>query len=988
MRHALIAHILLLLLLAPGAPARAQDLQVQYTAGYLELVGQTPSPSLTVTSLDTGLMVSSLDGVVRGGQWFLGAMPPFVALAPTRAVQSIGGDFRGANPPPTGWSSFISDGQGRAVAELFWTWGEGDMVLVLPKPPGSSESLAVVVQDRTDDDDTQVLTEGLALVSNSRFAAFRVADLDDDLLELRLNAPGSVQLLGSFESRTGWAVSPVSLQLGETGHGLLSWTVVAAQRSLIVVALEDDTEVSIVDLTDSDDSHQLTMDADTIFTTIPGTDGEVRLEWDVVEAGGELDRDLVEVRASKPVLVFVGAFEEDSGRGLSTVSTPIGPGRHVTLLSVKPGALHLASGSPAEATVTPLLTTRGPLQQSDRVVASDWLGVGPYYVEATRTTTEQLILVEASAPFAAVTVPYNTARCCGPWVTPSFEQGPDLLPVAEAGRRQEVCPGEVFTLSGVGSFDADQRGPAPWIVAWTWDLDLEQNSDGQGGADDDFDDEGVEVTHRYMTSGRRWAQLTVEDNEGQRDDDAVEIQVRVPVDPACGGDADADGFGAIHDNCPEVSNPVQTDTDGDGIGDLCDSDLDGDGVANDIDLCPQDPDPGQEDIDLDRLGDACDPDRDGDGVANAFDNCPSTFNRSQEDTDNDRQGDLCDPDLDGDSHANPFDNCPTVPNRNQVDTDGDTLGDLCDDDDDDDGVPDATDNCISDYNPNQADRDGNGLGDACDPDIDRDGVSDNSDNCPRVPNPSQADIDGDRLGDACDPDRDGDDVPNTDDNCPSDYNPDQRDGDGNGTGDACEPDGDGDGVADFIDNCWQQPNPSQADTDSDGLGDACDPDIDDDGLSNDQERGLGTLINDPDSDSDGLQDGVEIVLSTNPLLWDSDDDNLSDGDEVRARTDPLSPDTDSDGVADGVEPGWDEDSDRDGLINARDFDSDNGGVDDGTELLQGRDMLDPTDDLRDPLPPPVVEGGARCSASPAAASPALWWVALALLVALRPRRGR
>jgi uncharacterized repeat protein (TIGR01451 family) len=68
-----------------------------------------------------------------------------------------------------------------------------------------------------------------------------------------------------------------------------------------------------------------------------------------------------------------------------------------------------------------------------------------------------------------------------------------------------------------------------------------------------------------------------------------------------------------------------------------------------------------------------------------------------------------------------------------------------------------------------------------------------------------------------------------------------------------------------------------------------------------------------DADGDGLSDAVEISIGTNPNDADSDDD----------------------GVADGREPGFDQDTDGDGVINAQDPDSDNDGLYDGTELGLG-----------------------------------------------------
>src|SRR4051794_39636085 len=82
-------------------------------------------------------------------------------------------------------------------------------------------------------------------------------------------------------------------------------------------------------------------------------------------------------------------------------------------------------------------------------------------------------------------------------------------------------------------------------------------------------------------------------------------------------------------------------------------------------------------------------------------------------------GDACDVDDDGDGVKDELDDCRTVDNPNQADTDVDGEGDLCDDDDDDDRVPDTKDNCVKVVNPDQADADGDFIGDACDVDTRR-----------------------------------------------------------------------------------------------------------------------------------------------------------------------------------------------------------------------------------------------------------------------------
>ena len=217
-------------------------------------------------------------------------------------------------------------------------------------------------------------------------------------------------------------------------------------------------------------------------------------------------------------------------------------------------------------------------------------------------------------------------------------------------------------------------------------------------------------------------------------------------------DDDHDGVPDGIDNCTDVTNPDQADSDGDGVGDACEAGA-----------LPNIPDtPGTPDVpDVPAPGE----DSDGDGVLDSEDNCPTTANPDQADSNGDGAGDACeevvvpeqpdepepsDPpietpeqDSDGDGVPDVSDGCPTDAAKTSA---GQCGCGVADTDSDGDGVPNCKDGCPSDAAKTSAGKCGCGVADT---DSDGDGVPNCKDNCPNKANANQADYNSDGVGDAC-----------------------------------------------------------------------------------------------------------------------------------------------------------------------------------------------------------------------------------------------
>lgn len=511
--------------------------------------------------------------------------------------------------PPTVWTNaWVSNvpalapgsvENGTEIGRDFWGFTSKEMWIFAQRDPTTPTSILIedlITNVESDDDDTQVVNLGSpALVhQDAELEVYSLAQFEDDTFHITSNMAISVTVGVGSTATHDWTTTPPSWGAGEDARELGTLFYAFVSRDLTVFPTQDNTTITITDLSDGDDSGTFTLregnlsgDYDVFLTDRFARNGTgvtpraagpaVRLN--LLGANAPFENDLVKIEADRPVLVYVGPKSSDTSEYADVAyAVRTGPTTWLSYCYAQNGGAEdfqiFAYGQATNIRITSLTYTTGFRNNGHHdfqiPVTTPWLGgnaITNDWYWASGIWNGELLRIETDGNVTIIAGDYDTPNfgCFIPFVSDAGL----LKPIADAGPDISVCPGRTSAiLNGGASFDADFTIGAV-SEAWTWDIDPTLDSNRDGDFTNDVDLTGRIVSMPLTGSGPWTVTLTYRDDDGQTDTDVVVITLgdsqapvltcpvsaTAPGDPVTGS-AFVNVLAAVGDNCDP--NPVVT----------------------------------------------------------------------------------------------------------------------------------------------------------------------------------------------------------------------------------------------------------------------------------------------------------------------------------------------------------------------------------------------------------------------------------------------
>jgi hypothetical protein len=372
-----------------GLEYRSPNRYVTFVRGTLMVIGHLDNTQVKITDVASGSVLNQFM-IDSGAIWTTTLNDVHVDVNATNNVTVLSGNSVYASGGNS-WMSYIPTASGGKSGRLFHGFIPLEMYVFVPRM-GPLPQTIISIEDESDSDDTQTLTSINCDYINSDIEIYRLSGFDDDIVKITSNVPASI-MAGKASNGKDWTVTPPSVNGSELGKHFF----VFSSESLTVLPLEDNTTVTINDLSDGDDSRILTMNRNDIYTqksqsefgnpivTRPG----VTLYHN---SNNLIDDDYMEIIADKDVLVYIGPVS-DQRQEFADLSPSVSTGifsQEVFTYAQNGGANDLQvfvyDKDHTVVQITSLTYSWGPGSGRDTFFdftldADDFSGVGPWWWE-------------------------------------------------------------------------------------------------------------------------------------------------------------------------------------------------------------------------------------------------------------------------------------------------------------------------------------------------------------------------------------------------------------------------------------------------------------------------------------------------------------------------------------------------------------------------------------------------------------------------------